>query len=81
MAFLCISFTKTEIYKDRTMNQIAPISNQTVQAGVQTALNPLTTPNAQLQNAWSTPKIWRIKIGLKFVNKVLAAVMQQQHVA
>lgn len=26
------------------MNQIAPISNQTVQAGVQTALNPLTTP-------------------------------------
>lgn len=25
------------------MNQIAPISNQTVQAGVQTALNPLTT--------------------------------------
>jgi putative phage-type endonuclease len=37
-------FTKTEIYKDRTMNQIAPISNQTVQAGVQTALNPLTTP-------------------------------------
>lgn len=26
------------------MNQIVPISNQTVQAGVQTALNPLTTP-------------------------------------
>ena len=26
------------------MNQIAPISNQTVQAGIQTALNPLTTP-------------------------------------
>ncbi len=26
------------------MNQIAPISNQNVQAGVQTALNPLTTP-------------------------------------
>ena len=26
------------------MNQIAPISNQTVQAGVQAALNPLTTP-------------------------------------
>ncbi|MFV5591735.1 YqaJ viral recombinase family protein [Acinetobacter variabilis] len=26
------------------MNQIAPISNQTVQTGVQTALNPLTTP-------------------------------------
>ncbi|MGV8294929.1 hypothetical protein ACV36C_39490, partial [Pseudomonas aeruginosa] len=40
--FMRFFFTKTEIYKDRTMNQIAPISNQTVQAGVQTALNPLT---------------------------------------
>lgn len=41
--FMHFFFTKTEIYKVRTMNQIAPISNQTVQAGVQTALNPLTT--------------------------------------
>lgn len=43
MAYLHASFLqKTEIYKDRTMNQIAPISNQSLQAGVQTALNPLT---------------------------------------
>jgi putative phage-type endonuclease len=38
-----IFFTKTEIYKDRSMNQIAPISNRPVQVGVQTTLNPLTT--------------------------------------
>ena len=41
--FIRFFFTKTEIYKDRTMNQIASISNQPVQAGMQRALNPLTT--------------------------------------
>lgn len=33
------------------MNQIAPISNQTVQAGVQTALNPLTTTKRASEQA------------------------------
>lgn len=41
--FTRLVFTQTEIYKDRTMNQIAPISNQPAHVNAQTDINPLVT--------------------------------------
>ena len=41
--FTRLVFTQTEIYKDRTMNQIAPTSNQPAHVNAQTVINPLVT--------------------------------------